>query len=139
MRYAMASPYVIQFTEVEQAKLLALLREYTSPYRDVVRAKVVLLESQGRGNPSITIHFDLLRQVVSKWRRRFHDERLATLDELPRSGRPVSFSHQDRCRDQACHRAGRGRGPVSLSRRPLPLARWSIGELRQEAAASGTG
>ena len=67
----MASPYVIQFTEVEQAKLLALLREYTSPYRDVVRAKVVLLESQGRGNSSITIHFDLLRQVVSKWRRRF--------------------------------------------------------------------
>ena len=43
----MASPFVIQFTEVEQAKLLALLREYTSPYRDVVRAKVVLSGESG--------------------------------------------------------------------------------------------
>ena len=96
----MRSPYVIQLTESEQAELLARSGEYTSPYRDVVRAKIVLLASQGLGNASIAEHLDTPRQIVSKWRRRFHDERLPGLDELPRSGRPARFSPQYRRRDQ---------------------------------------
>ena len=96
----MRSPYVIHLTKREQADLIARSREYTSPHRDVVRAKIVLLASQGHGNASIAEHLDTPRQIVSKWRRRFHDERLAGLDELPRSGRPVCFSPQDHRRDQ---------------------------------------
>ena len=96
----MRSPYVIQLTRREQAELLARSREYTSPYRDVVRARIVLLASQGFGNARIAEHLDTPRQIVSKWRRRFHDERLAGLDERPRSGRPVRFSPQNRRRDQ---------------------------------------
>lgn len=96
----MRSPYVIRLTKGEHAELLARSREYASPYRDVVRAKIVLLASQGLGNASIAEHLDTPRQIVSKWRRRFHDERLAGLDELPRSGRPVRFSPQDHRRDQ---------------------------------------
>ena len=96
----MRSPYVIQLTRCERAELLARSREYTSPYRDVVRAKIVLLASQGLGNASIAEHLDTPRQIVSKWRRRFHDERLAGLDELPRSGRPARFSPQYRGCDQ---------------------------------------
>ena len=96
----MRSPYAIHLTRREHAELLARSREYASPYRDVVRAKIVLLASQGLGNASIAEHLDTSRQIVSKWRRRFHDERLAGLDELPRSGRPVRFSPQDRRRDQ---------------------------------------
>jgi transposase len=95
----MRSPYVIQLTKGEQAELLARSNEYTLSYRDVVRAKIVLLASQGLGNASIAEHLDTPRQIVSKWRRRFHDERLSGLDELPRSGRPVHFSPQDRRRD----------------------------------------
>ena len=96
----MRSPYAIQLTKGEQAALLARSREYTSAYRDVVRAKIVLLASQGLGNATIAEHLDTPRQIVSKWRRRFHDERLAGLDERPRSGRPARFSPQYRCRDQ---------------------------------------
>lgn len=62
--------YVIRLTKGEQAELLARSREYTSPYRDVVRARIVLLASQGLGNASIAEHLDTPRQVVSKWRRR---------------------------------------------------------------------
>lgn len=96
----MRSPYVIHLSRGERAELLARSRGYASPYRDVVRAKIVLLASQGLGNASIAEHLDTPRQIVSKWRRRFHDERLAGLDELPRSGRPARFSPQDHRRDQ---------------------------------------
>jgi transposase-like protein len=96
----MRSPYVIQLTKGERSELLARSREYTSPYRNVMRARIVLLASQGLGNASIAEHLDTPRQIVSKWRRRFHDERLAGLEERPRSGRPARFSPQYRCRDQ---------------------------------------
>jgi len=97
----MRSPYVIQLTKGERAELLARSKEYTSPYRDVVRARIVLLASQGLANASIAEHLDTPRQIVSKWRRRFHDARIAGLDELPRSRRPARFSPQYRCCDQS--------------------------------------
>jgi transposase len=40
----------------------------------------------------IAARLDTPRQVVSKWRKRFYDERLAGLTDLPRGGRPPSFS-----------------------------------------------
>ena len=122
----MRSPYVVQLTKGEQAELLARSREYTSPYRDVVRAKIVLLASQGLGNANIAEHLDTPRQNVSKWRRRFHDERLAGLDELPRSGLQTAFPPRIvvAIKALACELP---------SRRGLSLARWSVSELCQEA------
>lgn len=65
----MRSPYVIQLTKGGQAEPLARSREYTSPYRDVVRARIIPLASQGAGNASIAEHPGTPRQIVSKWRR----------------------------------------------------------------------
>jgi len=62
------SPFVIQFTETERAELEARCKEYTSPYRDVVRAKIVLLASQGLGNDRIAAQLGFPRQIASKWR-----------------------------------------------------------------------
>ena len=36
------SPYVVRLTRREKAKLQAMARKYTSPYRDVIRARIVL-------------------------------------------------------------------------------------------------
>lgn len=94
------SPYLIQLTKEERAELMARSRVYTSPYRDVVRAKIVLMASEGLNNDCIAAHLDTPRQIVSKWRKRFHDQRLSGLDELPRSGRPARFSPRYRYRDQ---------------------------------------
>jgi hypothetical protein len=95
-----ASPFVIELTEQEHRELLSRSRRYTSPYRDVIRAKIVLLASQGLSNDVIAARLDTPRQIVSKWRQRFDVEQLAGLDERPRGGRPPRFSSQRRRRGQ---------------------------------------
>jgi transposase len=94
------SPYRIDLTSAEQEELEARARRYTSPYRVVVRAKLVLLAAQGLSNDRIAARLDLPRQVVSKWRQRFWRHRLPGLEELPRGGRPARFSPQSRRRRQ---------------------------------------
>ena len=86
------SPFVIELTTEEHAELDARSKEYTSPYREVMRAKIVLLASQGLGNDRIAARLGTPRQIVSKWRQRFYYERLPGLDEQPRGGRPARFS-----------------------------------------------
>jgi len=80
--------------------LEALARKYTSPYRDVIRAKIVLFAAQGWANDAIAARLDTPRQIVSKWRKRFCAWRLPGLEEQPRGGRPTRFSPQRRGRRQ---------------------------------------
>ena len=70
------SPFVIRLSEQERAELEARCKEYTSPHRDVVRAKIVLLASQGLGNNRIAAQVGMPRQIASKWRQRFCSQRL---------------------------------------------------------------
>ena len=86
------SPYVITLSSKERRVLEARARRYTLPYREVVRAKIVLLAAEGLENQAIGERLDLPRPVVSKWRQRFFRQRLAGLDERPRGGRPPVFS-----------------------------------------------
>lgn len=86
------SPFAIRLTREERRVLEGRSRQYTLPYRDVVRAKLVLLAAEGLENKEIGARLDLPRPVVSKWRQRFYRERLAGLEERPRRGRPSGFS-----------------------------------------------
>ncbi len=86
------SPYSIALGEAERTELEARARRYTSSYSEVVRARIVLYAAEGLGNDEIAARLDTPRQVVSKWRKRFFDQRLAGLTDLPRGGRPPSFS-----------------------------------------------
>ncbi len=95
------SPYVVVLTRHEREELTARARKYTSPYRDVIRAKIVLLAAQGRSNEVIAARLDTPRQIVSKWRKRFCTWRLPGLEEQPRGGRPARFSPQRRRRSQS--------------------------------------
>jgi transposase-like protein len=97
------SPYSIQLTSAEKLQLESLARRYTSPYNAVVRAKMVLLASEGLPNDQIAARLSVPRQIVSKWRKRFFEERLAGLDDQPRTGRPPLFPPGSR-------RAGQGAG-----------------------------
>lgn len=85
------SPYAIDLTPGERRILETRARQYTLPYRDVVRAKLVLLAAEGRENKEIAEVLGTPRPVVSKWRKRFFYERLAGLEDRPRGGRPSAF------------------------------------------------
>ena len=78
---ARESPYVIHLTSAERKFLEDLARRYTSPYRDVLRARIILYAAQGLSNDEIGKRLDTPRQIVSKWRKRFFEERLAGLEE----------------------------------------------------------
>jgi len=90
------SPFRIDLTRDERRELEARTRKYTSPYRDVIRAKLVLLAAEDLPNDVIAARLDTPRQIISKWRKRFFDQRLVGLEEEPRGGRTARFSPQRR-------------------------------------------
>ena len=124
------SPYSITLADAERAELEARARRYTSPYSDVVRARIVLYAADGLGNDEIAARLDTPRQVVSKWRKRFYDERLAGLTDLPRGGRPPSFSPDVvvAVKALACELP---------AKTDTPLARWQCPDLARAAVESG--
>ena len=82
-----ASPCHNVLAEDERRRLEAAARRYASPYRDVARARIVLYAAEGLGNDEIAARLDAPRQVISRWRKRFFDQRLAGLGDLPWGGR----------------------------------------------------
>ena len=73
---------------------------------------------------------DTPRQIVSKWRKRFFEQRLAGLEELPRRGGRASFppSIVVAVKALACEL------PSELD---LPLSRFSMPEIQREAIRRG--
>jgi transposase len=86
------SPYTLRLNRDERRELEARARKYTLPYRDVVRAKIVLMAAEGLDNDEIAARLDTRKEIVSKWRKRFFEQGLPGLDERPRGGRPPVFS-----------------------------------------------
>ena len=89
-------PFSIVLSKEERFILENHVRHYTSPYCDVIRAKIVLLAAEGLSNDVIAARLDTPRQIVSKWRKRFALARLPGLESEPRGGRPALFSPQRR-------------------------------------------
>ena len=125
-----SSPYVITLTPNERRVLEARARQYTLSYRDVVRAKIVLLAAEGIQNKEIAERLDMPRPVVSKWRKRFYRERLEGLEDRSRRGRPPAFPP----RVVAEVKALASELPSTLG---LPLSRFSRSELRRQVLAAG--
>jgi len=86
------SPYFIDLSSHEKNVLQKMARKYTLPYFKVLRAKAILLAADGLENKHIGEKLDLPREIVSKWRKRFFEERLNGLQDRPRRGRPSRFS-----------------------------------------------
>lgn len=86
------SPYVLDLTADQRRELEARARRYTLPYRDVIRAKIVLMAAAGLDNDGIAARLSTRREMVSKWRKRFFEQGLAGLEERPPGGRPPVFS-----------------------------------------------
>ena len=85
------SPFSIEVTAQERTVLEATARKYTLPYREVVRAKIILLSAEGLPIDEIALRLNTRREVVWKWRKRFLQEGLDGLQERSRRGRPAVF------------------------------------------------
>jgi len=57
---------------------------------------MILLAAQGSANDQIAARLSVPRQIVSKWRKRFFEERLAGLEDEARTGRPPDFPPRSR-------------------------------------------
>ena len=79
---------VLEISDEERGELERWVRAHTSSQRTVKRARVVLLAAEGVSNRQIAEMVGLNEHPVGVWRQRFETERLAGLEDRPRSGRP---------------------------------------------------
>jgi len=61
----------------------SMARKYTAPYRDVIRAQVIILAAEDMENKEIGEKLNLPRKTVSKWSKRFFYERGKCLVDKP--------------------------------------------------------
>lgn len=82
----------IELSKDERKSLTSTIRKAKASQRDVLRAKIVLLAADGKGNGDIAKELKCQRFTVRRWRKRFSKERLEGLQDEERSGRPTTFS-----------------------------------------------
>jgi DNA-directed RNA polymerase specialized sigma24 family protein len=88
---ARPSEYPIELTDEQRAELARRAARYTLPFREVQRARIVLMAADGLENGEIARRVDVTVDTVRKWRKRFVDHGLAGLDEAPGRGRKPAF------------------------------------------------
>jgi transposase len=105
-------------------------RGHTTPHRDKVRARIVLLAAQCCSNAAIARQIGVSVDTVRTWRGRFAVQGLAGLRDRARSGRPVRFSPVQvaQVKSLACQ-------PPAVT--GAPLARWSCPELARQVVEQG--
>jgi DNA-directed RNA polymerase specialized sigma24 family protein len=81
------SARAIVLSAEERQELSARAARYTLSYRDVQRAKIVLLAAEGLENGEIARRLGCSVETVRKWRKRFFERRLAGLGDAPGRGR----------------------------------------------------
>lgn len=86
------SPYVVALNEEQRDELERRVRLPSTPQRDALRARIVLLAADGAENVEIADLLDVDADTVSKWRKRFFEEGTDGLSDRPRPGRPKIFS-----------------------------------------------
>ena len=75
-------------TSSEQDQLLSWTLRRKTAQALALRSRIVLGCAEGRSNREVAAHLRTSEQTVSKWRRRFVEQRLDGLLDAPRSGAP---------------------------------------------------
>jgi transposase len=112
----------IALTAAERATLAGWVRSGKTEHRLVERARIVLRAADGWASRAIAREVGCARGVVSRWRMRFAESRLAGLADAPRSGKPRTYGEDA------------DRRILALLDRPPPagFARWTAPRLATE-------
>ena len=124
----LAAAVPVTLTASGRKTLKKRVRGAKTPYRDRLRAQVVLAAARGRDNERIAAGLRVSVATVRKWRGRFAQHGLGGLKDLPRSGRPRRITEAARAAvvALACQL------PAATG---VPLSRWSGPELKRELEA----
>lgn len=114
----------IILTKEQREKLKENLKP-TTQYRFVQRVNIILLAANKLNNKEISSRVGLSVVAVSHWRIRFAKKGIEGLNDLPRSGKPCKYGHDDRLKivNVACK-------PPSLK------TRWTVRELAKKTKIS---
>jgi transposase len=84
----------IRMSPDEYRQLRQLIDAHTTPQAIAFRARIIdrCIQNDKPTNDRVAADLHCDADTVSKWRRRYHRDRLAGLQDLPRSGRPRAFS-----------------------------------------------
>jgi transposase len=128
MPVAQACPVTV--TSAVRRVLTRRSRGQKTPYRDKVRAQIVLLAARRWPNAAIAVAVGISVDTVRTWRDRFAEQGLAGLADRARSGRPARFTAVQvaQVKALACQLPARA---------GAPLSRWSCPELAREVVAQG--
>ena len=112
----------VRLTPEDRAVLQGRLRATTTQQRDVVRARIILLASEGRSTRSVARMVGVMPRTVSLWRGRYARLGLAGLSDKVREGPPPRYGAE----------SGRRILAVLDGAPPAGFARWT-GRLIAEA------
>ena len=114
----------IYVSPANRERLEAIIADRNSKAKAVWRAEIVLRSASGETHRGIAAAVGVSLPLVSQWRRRFRDQRLAGLYDVPRPGRPRTHD------DEEVARLLR----ITLRTRPKEATHWSV---RTVAAKTG--
>src|SRR3989442_7728699 len=113
----------LEVSDEAKRTLRAWLHAQTAPQRVVMRARIVLLATEGMATAHIAREVDTSRPTVLLWRNRFADGGVAALvEDAPGRGRPVSISPKKVQRIVTATTQTRPRGATHWSTRTMAQA-----------------
>lgn len=110
----------------DRERLEKTVKRGTAEHRDVQRAQIILLASEGESNSSISQRTGAHRNQVIAWRKRYEEAGVPGLEDQERSGRPKEISAKEiqKVVNTVCRKPARG------------LSRWSARTLADEVNIS---
>jgi transposase len=130
----MAAPAkCIEVSEDERAWLERIVRSESGEVRMVERARIVLYAAEGHSAAAIAGMVGCATVTVQKWRSRYEREGIVGLRDLPRPGKPLTYSCEERARliAKACTK------PPETSEGQR-RERWTYDELAAEVGMSSS-
>jgi len=88
----------ITLTDEDKVTLTGWVRAGSTEQRYVLRARIILATAEGRQTKNIAAELDVRPATVSKWRTRFAQGGISSLQDRPRPGRPPEHGKQDELR-----------------------------------------
>lgn len=126
MRTGRPKTYTITLDVEQRAQLEAYARSRSLSHALVRRAKIVLLAADGLSNAAIAEKLDVSSPTITHWCRRFREQGLQGLYDLPSGGRARTYS--DEAVAQLMQQA--------LDSRPHDATHWSVRSFARETPLS---